>query len=458
MNNSTVSLVHLWHLCAESQGGDADGVLHWTTLRRALDGLPITRCEALNCASIDDILRRHFGWDHRGSEHVNFARYWRGMEAMLQTCGAFHSGGLDDQIQRKVSSLRAFRDLLLDELPGTAFGYAASKAHSVMDIRRLFDRLRAAAARGGAGPVAAYWDCRLQQLPPDDETVTGDEVASAIIMWLEELLEDSSAPGALGAGVVGEQAPAFVGDDGSSSSSASSASEEPEHERTPMGTMPAAGPRDAACAWRTSSPGGRPEPRGPSRGPQLPPPPRRHVGEGGPGGDPARRSAQGVVAGAGGACSSTGTPRWLQPGAGGAFEPPEAERFRERLVAALAGERPGVFQFFRAVREAAEDTAPGLRSGCLAAAVRCLAGVAHRQLRSAFRELEVWSRRAGGRRPLPRLGGNYDIIAGLLCSQARAAEVLERRIAQVDPAWRVACSLSRARRQVLCEAMDRWRA
>lgn len=451
--NSTVSLIQLWHLCAQSQaqseGDDADGVLRWSTLRSALDGLPVPLR-----GSVDDILRRHFGFDQRGRDHVNFARYWRGMEAMLQACGAFHSGGLDALAQQKVASLRTFRDLLLDELPGTAFGYAAPDAHSVMDIRRLFDRLRTSAVRGGSAPVAAYWDCRLRQLPADDLTVTGDEVASALIRWLEELL---------GLGANGAHPPAAFLGEASASPSAASLLDEPEHERTPMGRMPGGAHREAAQA-RSGGATGRAEPSGPGRGvTRLPPPPRRLVGEeraspagAGAGGElVARRPGPGAAEGGGGAA----TPHWLHPGAGGVQGPPEVRRFHE----VLARSNPGTAQqLFRVVREAVDEAAlctpaGAERPGALVAGVRSLDGVVQRQLRGAFRELEAWAARArrGGRLGLPT--GHGDIIAGLLCSQARAAEVMERRMQEVGPAWHIACTLSRTWRRTLCGVVDRWR-
>ncbi|CAE8723341.1 unnamed protein product, partial [Polarella glacialis] len=95
--NSTVSLLHLWRMCLRSQGDGVDSVLQWTTLRTVMAGLPMARCEALRASSTDEILRRHFGTAHGGLtwHHVNFTLFWRGMEAILQTCGAFNSSGLD---------------------------------------------------------------------------------------------------------------------------------------------------------------------------------------------------------------------------------------------------------------------------------------------------------------------------------------------------------------------------
>lgn len=456
-SNSTVALLHLWHLCAKSQGGEIGGVLQWTTLRRALDGLPITRCEALRWGTVDDILRRHFGWDQH-SVHVNFARYWRGMEAMLQACGSHQTGGLDVLVQQKVASLRNFRDLLLDEPPGVA----QSAQLTVGEIRRLFDRLRNAAQRGGVMSVVAYWMDRVRALPADAQTkVTRDEVASALHSWLKELLNQMD----------GED----TGDSESTSSSAPSVLDEPEHEQTPMGLLNRApsGLREAGSIagsiGRASGASVRPEtPSGPGRGLQLPPPPRRLVGAAGANADrgsPTGTSEAGSARGAG--------PSWLLAGAGGGSELPEAEHFRECLVRRLASGSPrqpggnqgvSIFQFFRAVREAVEDPALALPLGALtpgivAGAVTSLEGVVHRQLRSAFRQLQDFSRRAAERGPGPllRLGGPDDIIAGVLCSQARAAEVLERRVVQVAPAWRIAIKLASARRERLYFGLQRWR-
>merc|ERR1719491_1084679 len=105
--DSTVSLLKLWQLCVRSQGRGADeNLLNWETLRKALDGLPMgMQCERLRCSSVNEILTRHFG---SGREHVNFTRYWHGMEVILISCDTFHQGSIDALTQQKVTSLRHF--------------------------------------------------------------------------------------------------------------------------------------------------------------------------------------------------------------------------------------------------------------------------------------------------------------------------------------------------------------
>merc|ERR1719296_493723 len=49
-----------------------------------------------------------------------------------------------------------------------------------------------------------------------------------------------------------------------------------------------------------------------------------------------------------------------------------------------------------------------------------------------------------------------DIIAGLIAGQVRAAEILERRAAQVPCAQRIAWVLFRLHRRVMIGALDTW--
>lgn len=182
--NSTVSVLKLWHYCIDSQEHPADR-LHGGTLRRALEGLG-DRIQSLECSSVDEILWRHFGCG-RGS-HVSFTRYWRGMETILHACNSFNSHGVDAGIDAKVASLRAFRDSVLDELPvqsrldASGHNGARVEIYQVVDLKLLYQRLRYS--------VPDYWEDRLASLSEDDQTVTGDEIAVALLSWLEELLQD----------------------------------------------------------------------------------------------------------------------------------------------------------------------------------------------------------------------------------------------------------------------------
>merc|ERR1719330_1806933 len=102
---------------------------------------------------------------------------------MLQACGTLNTAGLEAFTQQKVNGLRAFRDAVLDEFP---LVHERSTYYCILDIRRLFERLRGQAG----GPVAIYWEERLRLLPGNGDMVTADEVASAMCTWLRELLRD----------------------------------------------------------------------------------------------------------------------------------------------------------------------------------------------------------------------------------------------------------------------------
>mmetsp|Transcript_109955 Transcript_109955/g.212860 ORF Transcript_109955/g.212860 Transcript_109955/m.212860 type:complete len:468 (-) Transcript_109955:90-1493(-) len=445
--NSTVLLLQLWQLCVQSQGGGFEGSLQWSTLRRALDGLPATRCDALRCGSVDDLLRRHFGFQgtHGGHIHVNFARYWRGMEAMLQACGAFNTAGLEAITQQKVSGLRAFRDAVLDEFP---LVHERSTYYCILDIRRLFERLRGQTG----GPVAIYWEERLRLLPGNGDMVTADEVASAMCTWLRELLRDHLPAAQQLNGDDGHRASLALAGDSPSSSSGASVVDEPERERAPMGTQyhsssaAASGHRIAsAVEVPPSSFGGRGQTH-------LTPSSRFGSDERSPSaaGRPTPGTAEGVGIPAGWLAAPGVVPETL-----------EVRHFREHLARGLSGATNGmlVLQLYRAVRDAtieAKCCAAGTsRVPFLDAATECLAGVVRRQLRTAMRDLEAWTARRSNR-SAPK-NGHGTIVLDLLCSQAKTAAVLERREVQVPPAHRIAWLLSVARRRILSGALERWR-
>merc|ERR1719229_204368 len=107
----------------------------------------------------------------------------------MQQCGRYHEGAMDLGTQQKITSLRSFRDAVLGELQPQAGG----ERYIVMHLRRLYNRLlREASQNNQCGrvlwEVPAYWEDKLRQLPHDQETVTDDEVANALLEWLLELL------------------------------------------------------------------------------------------------------------------------------------------------------------------------------------------------------------------------------------------------------------------------------
>lgn len=454
--NSAVSLLRLWNMCVRSQGDGVDNVVQWGTLRITLEGIGC-RARNLSCNSVDDILRRHFGTSGINRDHVTFTQYWYGMEEILQACGAFHNGGVDTDTEHKVCSLRSFRDAVLGDLQAAEIRREshsalladgeeeefddAGGALLVIDLRRHFERLR-----WGARPaVAAYWEERLQGLPGDEESVTGDEIASALLAWLEELLKEAME------GLDESGSPGF-GDMGYGEEAGSSSGDEPAS---------LAGPPGATAAALARARGGGLGALGRS----LPPPPGRRWRP---------PMARDDASAARGAQPSS----WLT-GAG-----PEDERFRDFLLARVgeADTMTSFMELYRVVRDAVEDeedaaattdsslaasppprTPPQRRvpaSGAAAvpfirAGAGRLADVVSRRLREPFRALEdeVFLAEGFAEEGQPP----NDIIVNLICSQARSAETLERRAARVPWAYRLASVLARVRNQRCKEAIAQWR-
>jgi hypothetical protein len=161
-------------------------MLEWNILRKALEGLGC-RVQVLECNTVDEIMQKHFCSRAGRCEPVSFTRYWRGMEAILHACGVFH-GPLEPGIELKVQSLRLFRDAVLDEL-GSGSRAPEAESYPMAELRALYERLAHLAT---AQPeVLSYWQEKLRVLPQDDdEEVTSDEIATALLAWLEELLKD----------------------------------------------------------------------------------------------------------------------------------------------------------------------------------------------------------------------------------------------------------------------------
>lgn len=512
--NSAVSLLRLWHLCVRSQGDGETGVLRWGTLRQALKGVG-GRVQSLRCTSVDDILRRHFGSERGDRGHVSFTRYWRGMEAILEACGAFHGGGVDYETEQKVASLRSFRDAVLEELESSCNPNEDSESgtYLVLDLRVICWRLRRAAAPTEP-TVAAYWEERLGGLPADEESVTGDEIASALLAWLEDLLKEEFVMDN------GEAEPVLeLESDGHESSGG-------EEEEASWGP-PASAPRGSGSGVGGTGSGGRSGGGGgyaTSAVPLAPPPPRRpgsgvFSGSGGyPGGGGSSASAappattsnsphedypvmgslrRGVAKtshGSGGTGPLSRVPSWLmeEQDVG-----PEEEKFRELLAKHLDDGGGTFIDLYRAVRDAVDDEGgldPGggtpRRSGASGyrvpgpAAVRAgatrLGVVVRHRLRESFRclEIEMAPPDGGGREPGARgrasskgssggrrlsVGagagvGHNELTVALLCSQAQTAKVLERRAQFVPYAYRIAWLLARVRQRFVAQAFKQWLA
>eukprot|EP00435_Cladocopium_sp_Y103_P055715 s265_g18.t1 len=383
-SNSTEALLQLWHMCVKSQGNDVDAesegpVLQWETLRKVMAGLPMARQDALRSTGVDEILQRHFGAARHRQRYVNFTLFWRGMEAILQSAGVFNNSGFSEEILQVIASLRHFRDLLLELDAATT---------RVAELRRLYGRLQQMAT---SAVVANYWTLKLQDLPQDAQTVSADEIAFALLKWLEELLGCDASEDE------------FM--------------DEPEQERQPE-----------AVALRLATPQ---------------------------------------------EATSSGW-SWL-----GRASTPEVTSFRQRMLRLLprdeATEDHVLLHFYRAVRDALDAGQIGspcsherlrVTRASLRGGVALLERVALREVRVAFRQLQRAMRRpslvrgdsAIAPRPSTPRSEGCGIMAGLVCSQALAAQVLDRRANLAPRAFYMAWLLERARRRCLLSVLSILRA
>lgn len=179
----------------------------------------------------------------------------------------------------------------------------------------------------------------------------------------------------------------------------------------------------------------------------------------------------------------SGNYAWLLSGTGPG-ESVEAKHFRKQLAQGLLSEERSTtaaasdssfLQLYRVVRDALEDGVVIPSSSEVRSAVRRragaerLAGVVRRQVRAAFRDIDVWTTQAAARahsgpsawwyvgQPLGPDGQDEDIVAGLISSQAKAAVILERRAAQVPWAYLIGWLLSRAHSRILYGILERWK-
>eukprot|EP00929_Paragymnodinium_shiwhaense_P069104 TRINITY_DN34858_c0_g1_i2.p1 TRINITY_DN34858_c0_g1~~TRINITY_DN34858_c0_g1_i2.p1 ORF type:complete len:634 (+),score=117.32 TRINITY_DN34858_c0_g1_i2:158-2059(+) len=514
MTNSVLALLHLWQLCmhSQAQSNGSQTVLYWATIRKALHRGLGEKLKNLQGGSLDDTLRQYFGWSRSTGGHVSFARFWRGMEAILRACSSFYEGDLDEETELKVASLRRFRDAVLDEdffpaagSPGCEYGI-----YYVRDLRRLCERLRIASLtpQSTANVVLAYWEERIHGLPDDDQTVSNDEISSALLAWLEDVLHDAMESGEEDGDVL-------------ESDESSGETEDSSPRRFP--------PSQQAAVWQRQGRAYSFDPR--SRGAaddnvgNLPPPPQRH-----PFGSPGSYVSSAFPGHAGGSpiptasglagsppveavvrrpsfqqqlASHAGGDTWLPPSSA----EPEEKRFR-RLLADNLGEgdlsAASFFDFFRVVRDAVEECEEAAEAALFAAAgastsassshrprgsstprsgrgasgyriashaalrqgvARLFVVVRHR-LREVYRELESIPprpRQAGtpSRATSAPGGGDFvghdSIFAGLICSQARTAAMLERRAQRVPWAYRLLWQLARIGRRRTLETLVHWR-
>lgn len=345
MNSDSVSnLLTLWDICPRGED-DERQVLSWDNIREILDRYAEPQ-------RIEAVLHRDFGLG-LGLPHVNFMRFWSGMQSIMGERGTWDIGSLDVRTQELVESLESLRVAVIDR-------YGRERI-TLDGLRRLCeDRRRASVSRGPRlARVVAYWEDKLLQLPAGGTLVTEDEIGEAMRQWLQEMVGSS------------------------------------------MGVRP----EDDPLAWLAAVEQGEPE---------------------------------------------------------------DVLCFHRELLEALDHCGPDVRfgQLYRATENALEQSfrrGEG-RQAAFMAAVTLLGGVVTRQVRIAFRQWDVRrpgaaKRRSGGASFEDGTDDEADnaIMVGLICSQASAAQTLERRCCAIPWAYRLFFILARARRRSLYGAVNLWR-
>lgn len=189
--DSTQAIIRFWRLCLPSTAGPqsgGDGANTVEVLRVVLERELARHLNDLG-GSVDDILWYHMQPD--GGGVVGFLQFWRGMEQILEACGA-RRRRLPTAKQHAVDGFQFLRNCILDmeqDEGGNVKDFARS-VFTVGELRYFIDRTVNIA--GNAGPDGrAYWQAKADELPQDDGLcVTGEEVASALLAWLEELVID----------------------------------------------------------------------------------------------------------------------------------------------------------------------------------------------------------------------------------------------------------------------------
>mmetsp|Transcript_18831 Transcript_18831/g.42143 ORF Transcript_18831/g.42143 Transcript_18831/m.42143 type:complete len:507 (-) Transcript_18831:21-1541(-) len=432
--NSAVSMLRLWDLCLEAQdgmGGSESGIVYWSTLRQALlNGLG-GRVQQLQCSSVDDLLVRHFcgGVSNSNGDGVNFMHYWRGMEVILQACSAFQTGGLDAETEEKVDSLRMFRDAVLDE---TA---THLQSYPLQNLRALYSRLTR--APGTSVGVVEFWEMRMSQmLPPgegDDGMVFWDEIASALLAWLQELLQDVREHATLPVSMYSTASTRSPGPGGTTST----AGEDGMWQDTYMLEELVPDKRSSASTARRSNGAANRFGQWPSQSSQ-------------------QSIAQPWMKGPSNSSSSrkgsAALPAWLTTAS--TEEAADVHRFRSGLLQHIGEGDLTLSRLYLAVRDVVRDRAL-VHERKRAAVILLTKAVSHLmdiEVRCAFRRMQS----AGWHRKPPKVQSS-SILADVVCSQAETAKILEKRANHIPWAYHMAWLLGRMRYQRLSSSLGQWR-
>mmetsp|Transcript_48926 Transcript_48926/g.124546 ORF Transcript_48926/g.124546 Transcript_48926/m.124546 type:complete len:544 (-) Transcript_48926:90-1721(-) len=211
--DSTQAIIRFWRVCLpESAGSNGDdGAIAVEVLKAVLDKELAGNLEALGVGTVDDALQEYMQPDAGG--RVGFLQYWQGMEQILAACGSMRNR----LSLAKTDTLYGFytlRNCILGMYPeGKPISESVFYVHEIKYFIRE--------AMNVVGPEGeGYWQGLADSLPPDPKCcVTGEEVASALLAWLEELVcsedNDDEAPpvDALARGSSGQSAVSGRDDD-----------------------------------------------------------------------------------------------------------------------------------------------------------------------------------------------------------------------------------------------------
>lgn len=188
--DSTRAIIRLWRLCipVEVEAG-GDGAIPVDVLKRVLEHELHGKEGALDCVDVDDILYTYLQPDASGV--VGFLEFWKGMEEILVKCGSLRSR-LSPTKAASVVGFRFLRSCVLEIL--ATQGSQGRQSIQVSELRYFIMKTIEVAGEEGEG----FWREQAESLPGDEVLVTGDEVATALLAWLEQLVdgddEDDDGP------------------------------------------------------------------------------------------------------------------------------------------------------------------------------------------------------------------------------------------------------------------------
>ncbi|CAE7560280.1 Ube3c [Symbiodinium natans] len=184
-SDSTCAIIALWRLCVPVGLGPqvgGDGAIPVDVLKVVLERELLGHLDDFGQSSVDEILQTYMQPDSEGV--VGFLQFWKGMEEILRARGTLRST-LTRAQEEAIIGFRFLRTCLLDMAARQVSQGRSS--FSVKELRYFIGRTTALTGAEGE----AFWRRQARQLPEDPEMlVTGEEVASAMLTWLEQLVDE----------------------------------------------------------------------------------------------------------------------------------------------------------------------------------------------------------------------------------------------------------------------------